>query len=242
MEFNSNCEALCHYAQTFYGFGSWRADYWLIGLEEFGCTKSSDEFTKRYSSWKKNRGRELVDLKNFFSDCQIEETPDWANATWQWLHRLCRHAGLFANGLCEHNRHWGGNRKVRRNSGHVALIEATPFPAPSQNGSDWPYRQFWKKFRFMENSKRARDKFLSARLERIQNRFYKYRPKLVIFYGKLPVGDHFFAWKSLGKKCGEYAIAGKSLICRINHPAWLRRFGGDPVTEKLAAKIHRVVT
>jgi hypothetical protein len=104
---------LNEYANTFFGFGSWNADCWLIGLEEYGCIKS-DEFQKRYDTWSESR-KDLVGLNGFFEKCEIENVPDWNNTTWQKLHHLCRLIiGPKVGRLSANNSFWGGNQKAKK--------------------------------------------------------------------------------------------------------------------------------
>jgi hypothetical protein len=176
------------YAMTFFGFGSWKADYWLVGLEERGATKDEFEFCKRYHAWKKmqdngmvNDG--LVDLGKFFEKCDIKnpKTPNWTNQTWQAIHCICREAGLCIDELCACNARWGG-ADAKKGSCHVALIESMPFPAPSTREQDWPYAK-WN-LDCMKSREQCASKFLDARLKILTKMFETHKPKMVITYGR----------------------------------------------------------
>jgi hypothetical protein len=129
-----------------------------------------------------------------------------------------------------------------------------PFPTPKQ--TEWPYSK-WKPFSFMKKSSKCEAKFFSERLEKLENRFHRHCPKLVIFYGRCDKYEPFLGvkWKSVSieiKKKFKFKFhwvqvnyptsKRKSLICRIPHPSYLVRFGGGCTAIKnLACKIKKLL-
>jgi hypothetical protein len=49
------------FARTFFGYGTWRAPFWFIGMEE-GGVRSIRELAIRIDAWKERSGAALVDL------------------------------------------------------------------------------------------------------------------------------------------------------------------------------------
>jgi hypothetical protein len=258
-DFENNREELCHYAKTFFGFGSWKAGYWLIGLEERGCTESPDELNSRYLAWEELKKTELVDLRKFFNKCEIPRTPDWRNRTWRALHCVCESAGLQIGELNEHNELWGGAKNLKRNNQQLALIEAMSFPAPSTKPEKWPYSK-WNSD-YMKSREKCADKFLDCRLGTLAKMFVKHKPKVVITYGRCYTQQHDIrcwiakickfqtsSWKSesvkgkgksshsshLFLKEVHWSKNGKSLLVCIAQPA---SFRGANIPCKLGEKI-----
>ncbi len=176
-----NDQSLNQYATKFFGFGGWKANCWLIGIEEYGAGTCPDEFCKRYKAWQTLKYPSMVDLGNYFKKCEIAGTPNWGNRTWRAMHCICSKAGFAKDKLCPCNGRWGGT--VTKGNGHVALIEAMPFPAPSTTDQSWPYTESkWNEFGIESRAKCA-EKFLKKRLDTLERKFKKYKPKVVITYG-----------------------------------------------------------
>jgi len=54
-------DLLRRFMHTFYGYGSWSAPLWFVGMEEGGGT-TPEEVQRRLNAW---RGGELEDLRDF---------------------------------------------------------------------------------------------------------------------------------------------------------------------------------
>lgn len=179
------------YAEDFFGYGSPEADYWIIGLEERGCTARADEFTRRYRTWnqwaKSTSKSGLVDLSGFTTMCKEGTSdwkfPDWGNRTWRKLRKVLQSAGIETGETDDQNHIWGGSYEVRRGSGHIALIETMPFAAPSRRPEDWPYAE-WK-WNFMKSREACEREFLSKRRSRICELIKDKRPWAVVDFGKI---------------------------------------------------------
>jgi hypothetical protein len=48
----------------FYGYGTWAAKYWFVGLEE-GGGQTCDEIARRIETWKKRKRPEIDDIREF---------------------------------------------------------------------------------------------------------------------------------------------------------------------------------
>ncbi len=175
-----DADLLKEYGEAFFGYGSWDADYWLIGIEERGA-ETEDEFSNRFKAWNKMEAEEkkrgLVDLRDYASESKIE--LDWTNPTWRAMQTVCSEIGLKIGDLGEGNKNWGGKDNENLPS-RVALIEAMPFPAPGIK--QWPYED-WPKFE-METRKKCAEKFLHLRFKQLVGKLKKHQPKLVVLYGQ----------------------------------------------------------
>ena len=190
-----------NYANTFFGFGKWEADYWLVGLEERGA-KTLDEFYRRYNAWRKMGSEQMVDLREFFqkskskadpSNGEWPEWPKWDNPTWKTLRSILLDACVNIGELDDKNEFWGGSKNVKRGSGHIALIEVSPFPAPSTK--DWPYGEWIPDF--MKKRSKWKKKFQEERLRHLDEMLKEHKPIAVIDYGN--AGNNMEICKSFKK-------------------------------------------
>ena len=182
-EFEKYPNKLTAYAKTFFGFGTWKADCWLIGIEEHGAA-TLDEFSRRYQAWKKLKSNEgLLDLSTFLDKAHLSFEP--GNSTWKALNKICLCSCCQTDDLDDwpqikpasdlHG--WGRSNAGRKP--RVALIEAMPFASPSTK--DWPYKE-WD-FEFMKNREDCGSQFLPERSQIIADKFRQHKPKTVITYG-----------------------------------------------------------
>ena len=57
-------DLLQSFVATFYGYGTWNAPFWFVGMEEAGVETLAD-FERRLQAWIDERKPSLVDLKRF---------------------------------------------------------------------------------------------------------------------------------------------------------------------------------
>lgn len=62
-------ELLRDYANNFYGYGSWDAKTWFVGIEEAGG-KDFHEIDHRLEMWEKRGRRDLEDACEFYPECR----------------------------------------------------------------------------------------------------------------------------------------------------------------------------
>lgn len=203
------------FIRTFFGYGSWSAPLWFVGMEE-GGGRDLVEIAQRLDLWS---GGELEDLRRFSNALEgkrwFDDQPP-IQSTW---------AGLAAVALCAEGRS-AGRESIRRYqrdelatvAGRTALIELLPLPSPST--SHWIYEACG----LSELSTRAiyRHQFADLRAEEIQKRIDLHGPRVVMFYG-LAYRKY---WESIAGSTFtsdqttfvEFCRRGSSLLVLAPHP------------------------
>jgi hypothetical protein len=64
-----NHALLNDYMKVFYGYGSWKAKYWFVGIEE-GGGKTFEEVTRRLDTWDRRGRRDIEDIREFHGQAQ----------------------------------------------------------------------------------------------------------------------------------------------------------------------------
>ncbi len=172
---------LAAYMRSFYGYGTYRADWWLVGMEEGGGNDWS-EVESRLTSWEARGQRELEDVDIFepFPSLAKWFTPrPPLQATWRGLIRLI----LAAEGRpidAETVRAFQGT-EVGRLKGSTCVLELMPLPSPSLK--HWIYREHSQLTEL-----RDRETYFAAiaptRIAHIRARIAEHRPRTVIFYSR----------------------------------------------------------
>lgn len=92
-------EAVNHYFQHFYGYGSWDAKYWFVGLEEGSGTKGENPkiFKKKCIKFYKNNSKNeiLLDMRLFqeeyyryyFKQLGESSNPPYIHKTWDMFNK-----------------------------------------------------------------------------------------------------------------------------------------------------------
>src|SRR5947208_891956 len=126
---------LAQYTDKFFGFGSWEAKIWFIGIEEAGGWTEWD-VRNRLDGWKRQRQKVLEDAPAFYPLCGNQRWHGKGatiQATWKQLIRmlLLARGGEDGEGaILEYQRAlWGTH------AGETCLAELLPLPSPSV--SDW---------------------------------------------------------------------------------------------------------
>ena len=173
---------LTKFMNTFYGFGNYAGDYWLVGMEEAGV-RTFNDIQKRLYQWQQSGSSELENLPTHgyamgWGNRYFGDNPKW-QPTWGKLIRLILTAqgqvGLNTSNI----KHFQKEHLGQHNCNHC-LIEL--FPLPAQSTRHWIYTQH-SKLPFLESRKRYLDHLAPSRIKHIQQRIEKHQPKAVIFYG-----------------------------------------------------------
>jgi hypothetical protein len=174
-------ELLRQYVQTFFGYGNYRGNWWLVGMEE-GGGNSVDEVANRLRLWNERGRRELEDVDMFSSSPQLGK---WFTArpplqpTWRGLVRMI----LAAEGRAtdaETARQFQGS-ELGRLEGNTCILELMPLPSPSVGhwiyGSCSGLPELADRATYMATVK-------PTRVEHLRNRIAEHQPKAVVFYSR----------------------------------------------------------
>ena len=175
-------QLLAAYMDHFYGYGTYRGDWWLVGMEE-GGGRSLDEVTTRLQLWDRAGREELQDVAVF-----AQSPPDLSKwftprpplqPTWRGVVRLI----LAAEGRptdAETARVYQGTA-LGRHGGNNCILELLPLP--SHTVGHWMYPDH-----FTLPDLRTRQTYVERvaprRVAHLRQRIQEHRPKFVVFYSR----------------------------------------------------------
>lgn len=180
------------FMSSFYGYGSWRAKYWFIGMEE-GGGDSEEEIDRRVMTWQLRGSQPLEDMHTYHADIGVtrHSGPDAKiQRTWGKLVRVV----LAAEGM-ESNRE--SVRKYQSAqlgsaTGETLLIELLPLPSPSTG--HWLFSSAG--IPDLATRDRYRAVMTPRRSDAIRSRIDDGHPANVIFYGL----DYRAHWESISRQ------------------------------------------
>jgi hypothetical protein len=165
------------FMRRFFGYGSWDAKLWFVGMEE-GGGECMEEIERRFAAW--DRSDDLADAREYHAGIGgvrwFDQRPK-IQSTWGKLIRVA----LAASGRetdTESVRRYQRDA-FGRHGGEMAVIELLPLPSPST--SNWLYESFG--IPAISTRDRYRDGVRPQRIKAIRERIEKHRPALVVFYG-----------------------------------------------------------
>src|ERR1035437_1687295 len=131
---------LDQFMTSFFGFGSFEAEYWFIGMEEGGGS-SLEEASNRLATWEKGGEKELEDVRAYHEALNLNRyfsDPVALQPTWTQLIRIY----LVSNGLPDKIENIKAFQKeeLGRKVGNTCLLELMPLPSPGTNR--WNYAQW----------------------------------------------------------------------------------------------------
>lgn len=172
-------QLLDEFAHTFYGYGSYQAQYWFVGMEE-GGGNSYAEINTRLNIWAKRGKQELEDVALYHTDIGIthlfNEKPK-LQPTWNKLIRIV----LSGNGqepTTEQVRDYQ-RTLLGRPHGNTCLVELLPLPSPSTG--HWLYGQH-SAMTYLKSRSTYKKALLESRIAHLKQRITEYKPKYVVFY------------------------------------------------------------
>lgn len=184
---------LQEFIHGFYGYGSFAAPWWFIGMEERGGNDEA-EIAGRLSAWDIRGCLELEDAAEYHREFGV--TKFWQDSpptqpTWRQLLRLMLTAKLNRKEPVELSQirqyqrdNWG------RHGNETCLLELLPLPSP--NAQEWHYNS-WTRISQLSSRESYSDWLLPNRMEFIRQQIGKHRPNFVIFYGK----RYFEFWQEI---------------------------------------------
>jgi hypothetical protein len=214
-----NNQLLEEFMKGFYGFGTYSANYWFIGMEE-GGGNTIEAIEKQLYIWEKHQRKELLDVIQFAREMNI---TDWygekpkLQPTWKHLIRIF----LTAKGknydnevMREYQKNYWGTE-----TGETCLLELLPLPSP--NTSSWIYKDI-SSIPYLKSRKIYQETVTSSRIKHLQQRIKNYQPKAVIFYGS--VYENY--WKKIiginhweiSSNQFNYALKDSTVFVSSKHP------------------------
>jgi hypothetical protein len=184
-------ELLEEFMHGFFGYGSFVAPFWFIGMEEGGGT-SHDEIAARLNAWKQRGKRALEDLPAYhdaFAAMLPEdkrksitkffgEEPS-LQATWKRIIRV-----LFAaTGIDTNEDNIGAFQRngLGRQSGNTCVAELLPLPSPSSDR--WDFYSEQSSIPYLANRDAYSERLRPERIRYLREKIREGKPKAVIFYG-----------------------------------------------------------
>lgn len=206
---------------TFFGYGSFAADYWFIGMEE-GLGEEINEVYKRLDIWDELGKPELTDMADFYKRLgkgEFFNHPVKVQKTWSRLSRLAlafRGKDVNENSVKNHQ-----GFQLGRKGKDTCLLELMPLPSP--NTAEWHYNM-WSDIPYLKNRESYDEACLPFRTANLHRLINEHHPKVVIFYGKTRVKEwRHVAGSDIGFKQQdefEVSISNTTLFLIIQHPAW----------------------
>jgi hypothetical protein len=176
-------ELLEAYALMSYGYGTYDAGYWFIGVEQ-GSDGTPDEIRRRLASWCDRGSKELDDLVEY---CQATRITKWFDGptpplqpTWKQLIRIMLTAEGRDDGTEQVRRYQA--KQLGRRDGETCLLELLPLPARKTDRRFWPYGS-WSRLPHLATRERYERHYPGLRISRIRARIREHAPKAVVFYG-----------------------------------------------------------
>ena len=175
-----NDPILHQFIHSFYGYGSFAADTWFLGMEE-GGGESLDEVSRRLAVWQARGGQELEDVCGYHDALylgQFFREPVKLQRTWA---QLCRMV-LVSRGEPADLQAVKAYQKDRlgRPAGETCLMELLPLPSP---GTDRWFYADWSMLPFLTSRSTYQEQVLPVRIKNLKERIQQHQPKFVIFYG-----------------------------------------------------------
>lgn len=178
-----NDKLLSRYIGKFYGYGSYQAPIWFIGMEEGGAGKRK-KVGKRLSAWKERGCKEVEDLAEFHRAFGVKKFWRKRNPptqrTWNKLIRLLL-SGRSESGKVTLKEVKAYQRDhLGRIGSETCLLELLPLPSPKTN--KWKYKK-WSNIPELKDRSSYRKWLTPERIKHIRKRIKKHQPRIVVFYG-----------------------------------------------------------
>jgi hypothetical protein len=178
---------LSAYASTLYGYGSYSAPYWFVGMEE-GGGRNFEELEKRITSWDVRGRNELEDLREYHTTIGHDK---WfapkapLQKTWSQYIRII---------LAAQGRHT--DKETIRSfqveelgkTGESCLMEL--FPLASRSIKIWRYPE-WSNLPQLQTRTAYRNYYGKSRAQHIRSRMLEHSPKAVVFAS---FSQYYISW------------------------------------------------
>jgi hypothetical protein len=167
--------------QLFFGYGTYSANYWFIGMEH-GGGNTLEEIQKRLLFWQYRGRNELEDMGTYHEQLGYPQYFTDPVKLQRTLAQLCRMVLSSKNESTDiTNIKNYQKEELGRISGSTCLLELLPLPSPSIN--HWLYSE-WSSLDFLKSREAYKNNIIHSRIQAIKNRIKINNPRSIIFYGK----------------------------------------------------------
>ena len=211
---------LADFVNGFYGYGSYQAPFWFVGMEEGGGNTITD-IARRLEAWNTRGRKELEDVAGFHRAICLGHLFDdhpKLQPTWNKLIRIVLTAG---GQTCDTERIRAYQKtSLGKIGGDTCLLELLPLPSPNTN--TWLYRGN-SSIPYLADRDAYRDQVTPLRVAHLKDRLARYQPKAVVFYGL-----HYQAyWEQIVGALNwvstlqgvAYQLRNQTLYIQAKHPA-----------------------
>ena len=191
----------------FYGYGSYAADYWFVGMEEGGAI-SAQEIVDHLEHWDRRGRNELEDLRDFHvtkgNKTYFTGAPK-LQGTWSRLVRIVLGVEGAEASVAEVKAYQANS--LGRQHGSTCLLELLPLPSPTTG--HWLYADL-SSLSVLIDRATYREHVVEPRAKHIRDLVTSHRPRAVIFYGV----DHWYMswWQRIaGAEFHKGSLDGRAI-------------------------------
>jgi hypothetical protein len=175
-----NDQLLEDFMQGFYGYGTFRAPIWFVGMEE-GGGGSLEQLAGRIAAWDTRGRHELEDVAEYHVAIGIDhfwKEPIVLQPTWGRL----IHVLLSSKGLTPTTQEVKAFQRdtLGRAESDTCLAELLPLPSP--NMATWLYSSL-STLPSLASRQTYKDHYSGVRSLQLRARITEYQPAVVVFYG-----------------------------------------------------------
>lgn len=172
-------DVLTNFIQGFYGYGTYQARFWFVGMEEGGGNTLAD-ISRRLGAWDIRGRKELEEVADYHRAIGVDNLFDnrpKLQPTWNKLIRIA----LTADGQTCDTESIRNYQKSRLGTMHgdTCLLELLPLPSPNTN--TWLYHDN-SSLPYLIDRNTYRAHITGVRIAHLQDRLSRHKPKAVVFY------------------------------------------------------------
>jgi hypothetical protein len=168
------------FIDRFFGYGSWAAPIWFIGMEEGGGGTIA-EAGRRIETWRMRGGLDLEDLVEYHYAIGITKhlgSRPALQPTWSKLVHVL--LGMRGEAVTDERVRAFQANELGRRGGSSALVELLPLPSPGIG--HWIYGDATT-ISYLSSRERYRIRVVRHRIAAIRERLASYKPRAVVFLG-----------------------------------------------------------
>ncbi|HST03829.1 MAG TPA: hypothetical protein VLQ48_03750 [Chloroflexia bacterium] len=171
---------LTEFIDTFYGYGTYSAPFWFVGMEE-GGGHTLEENLRKVTNWHNHGCKELG---SFMADSQSGVATRWfcnhppVQSTWGKLIRILLAAQGRQHITADHLRDYQRDHLARSN-GDTCLLELLPLPSPTTG--HWLFDEY-AGLPQLKTRDAYKEYYGRLRALHIAQRVQEHGPAVVIFY------------------------------------------------------------